>query len=124
MDKFILGEVGIRVNQFALNRLLANGIGVEAASVVREAQHDFAAFLGGGYGDLAGHGLAALAPLGLRLDTVIDAVADHVLEGTDYAFEHISIDFHIRAGEVRAPSGARCGANDRPASRRPPCAYA
>ncbi len=52
---------------------------------------------------------------------MVDAVADHVLERSDHAFEHVAVDFHFGAFQVELHALAELApglAHDVPQARR------
>jgi hypothetical protein len=75
-------------------------LGIEPAPVIGDLDDDIAPLLVGAEPDPPGLGLAALDPLGRRLQPVIGRVADHVGERVLDHLKHLPVELGLAPGHV------------------------
>ena len=93
-------ELDVGRDEPCRHRLLADALEVEARAVVGHGEHHLVAALHRVDRDLADVGLAGGEPLGGRLETVRDRIAQQVLEGRGDLLEHGAVELDARALEL------------------------
>ena len=93
------GRELVLARQPARQRLGRDGLQIEAAAVVGEADHDVAALVPGGEADAAALGLAGEAPLGRAFQPVVGRVPHHVGEGIPDMLQDLPVELGVAAIE-------------------------
>ncbi len=96
LQDVVLAQFGVGADHAALDRLAPHGLEVDTGAVVAHLDNDVAAFVGQAQRDMPPLGFAGGQTFLDALQTMIDGVAQHVLQRRDHAFKHVAV--HLALG--------------------------
>ncbi len=102
LDYLLFAELDIVPHQAAIDGLPADGLHIEAAAVVRQTDQDIAPFPCKAEEKLPLGRLAGGAALVGAFETVVDGVADHMLQGGQDTFHHRAVDLSLHIAQPEA----------------------
>src|SRR5690606_32093003 len=109
LDDVLITQLCIFTHQAALKCFLAYPLQVDATAIVSQAQHDVATFAAKAQNNPASGGLAGSNTFFSCLNTVVDCVAQHVLQRRHHAFQNCPVQFAFDVVQLKLDFFAEFG---------------